>query len=661
MIDQQTIDRIFESADIVDVVSTFVQLKRRGSNWIGLCPFHDEKTPSFTVNPVKGIYKCFGCGKGGNAVTFIMEHEKLTYPEALRFLAKKYNIPIEESEEQNEERQQKKSLRDQLYHVHQLAHGFYVKQLWETDEGRSVGLGYFLERGMSENTIKTFGLGYSPADKTALIQYLLKNGIEETLIEQSGIGVRYGQTLVDRFHDRVIFPLQNITGRVIGFAGRILVKTDKAKYVNSPETLIYEKGKYLFGLYYSKNAIVKNAKAFLVEGYMDFLSLYESGITNVVAGSGTAFTSEQIKLLKRFTKHITLIYDSDAAGYNAAEKAAHALLFEDLDVSIVPLPAGEDPDSLAKKLMPGELQNYVSTNEQDFILYQLSKLPPADRMDPRQKRDAVNQLLQSVACIKDVILRSSYIQKIAAKLRVDESALSLEAHKLHLKLKEETLNRQARENLKLPSPTQGDETIENESSEDDRNITAVDPLVANAEAEYLRLLIEHGDKNVILTLNNDGHKEEIEINVAVQMIIESEEDGFEFSHPLYKKVFDFYKSLYKQNIDHHEIVKKIKTHNDAEFVNLYVSLTENNFQLSEKWKKEWHVEVTERDQFLERVFEHVVRSFKIVKINEKLEVLRKKLKETPQDSEDILFIIQEINKYENFKKEMTKSLGWTIL
>ncbi|MDR1129702.1 MAG: DNA primase, partial [Prevotellaceae bacterium] len=426
MIEHQTIERIINAADIVDVISDFVTLRRRGVNFIARCPFHDEKTPSFVVSPAKGLFKCFGCSKAGNAISFVMEHERLSYIEAIKYLGKKYGIEVKEKEQSQEEIIRNND-RESMLIVSSFANTFFSETLNNTEEGKAVGLSYFRERGLSKKIIDKFQLGYSPAKRTALSEAAVKAGYKEEFLVKTGLSIKRDEgSLYDRFSGRVIFPIHSLSGRVIAFGGRIL-KTDKktAKYLNSPDSDIYLKRNVLYGIYFSKQAISKLDKCYLVEGYTDVISLFSSGIENVVASSGTSLTEEQIKLISRFTENVTVLFDGDAAGIKASIRGIDMLLKHGLKIKIVLLPDGEDPDSFARKHNAEELRQFLDSAEQDFLSFKVNLLNEGVN-DPIKKAEVIHEIVNSIAVIPDLITRNVYIQKCSKILEIEESILSLE-------------------------------------------------------------------------------------------------------------------------------------------------------------------------------------------------------------------------------------------
>ena len=447
MIHKEDIDKIFEAAKVEEVVADYVTLKKRGANLIGLCPFHDEKTPSFYVSPVKGIYKCFGCGKGGHAINFVMEKEQMSYPDALRHLAKKYNIKIVEEEQSPEEQQEQRQLQDyreSLFVVSSFAQKTFTENLYNTDEGKSVGLGYFKERGFRDDIIQKFQLGYSINNRTVFTDNALANGYKFEYLVKSGLTIDFNKDeektseereatktakkYLDRFFARVMFPIHNISGRVIAFGGRTLL-TDKkvAKYINSPESEIYHKSDVLYGIYFAKNEIIKQDNCLLVEGYTDVISMHQAGVENVVASAGTSLTVEQILLIKRYTNNITILYDGDAAGIKASMRGINLILEKGLNVKVVLFPDGEDPDSYSKKVSSSELRDFILQHTKDFILFKADFLTDETINDPIKRKEAIGDMADSIVRISDAILRSDYIKKVSVKMGVDEENILIPA------------------------------------------------------------------------------------------------------------------------------------------------------------------------------------------------------------------------------------------
>ena len=442
MIDPKTVSRILDTAQIVDVVSDFVTLRRRGANYVGLCPFHDEKTGSFVVSPAKGIFKCFGCGKAGGPVHFIMEHEQLDYPGALRYLAKKYGIEIVEKELSAEEKQAQ-SERESLFAVNDWAARYFIDTLNNTEEGRSVGISYFRERGFTDETIRKFGLGYCPSEGSAMCRAALAHGFKAEFIEKTGVGLRRDNgAWYDRFRGRVIFPVHTLSGKVVAFGGRVLEKNDKtAKYVNSPESEIYSKSHELYGIYFAKQSIVKADRCFLVEGYTDVISMHQAGVTNVVASSGTSLTEGQIRLIHRFTPNITVLYDGDNAGIKASVRGIDMLLAEGMNVKVVLLPDGEDPDSYARGHNASDFIRFIDENQTDFIHFKVKLLKGEAGTDPIKRAQLVQDVVRSIALMPDNITRLVYTKECAEMLDMDEGTLANEVSRVRDAKRSEEMKR----------------------------------------------------------------------------------------------------------------------------------------------------------------------------------------------------------------------------
>lgn len=449
MIDRETVDRILDTADIVDVVSDFVSLRRSGANFKGLCPFHDEKTPSFMVSPAKQICHCFGCGKGGSPVNFVMEHEQMSYVEALRYLAKKYNIEIHEKELTNEEKAAQTE-RESMLVINEFAAQYFEEQLFNSEEGKDIGLSYFYERGFNDTTIKKFHLGYSPQDSKAFYTAATGKGYNKKYLFDVGLCIddRRGGGF-DRFHGRVMFPVMNIAGKIIAFGGRTLKKTkDVAKYFNSPESIVYVKNRELYGLFQSKRAIVKEDKCFLVEGYTDVISMHQAGIENVVASSGTSLTEGQIRAIHRFTKNVTVLYDGDPAGIKASLRGIDMLLAEGLNIKVLLLPEGEDPDSFARTHSASELKQFIADNETDFISFKVKILLEGTERDPIKRAAVIGDVVKSISVIPDAITRSIYAKECSIQLGIGEEVLLQDIKKNIIRLKEEAQKRREREKIR---------------------------------------------------------------------------------------------------------------------------------------------------------------------------------------------------------------------
>ena len=565
MIDQATIDKIMAATDIVDVVSDFVSLRRRGANYWGLCPFHDDKTPSFSVSQSKGVCKCFSCGKGGSAIHFIMEHEQLSYYEALKYLAKKYNIEIHEKELTDEEKQ-KRSDRESMFVINSFAQEFFSKSLLETDEGRSVGLAYFKERGFNEDIIRKFGLGYSPEKRDALALEAQKRGYKIDYLLKTGL-CREGQEgrIYDLFSGRVMFPVYSVSGKVVAFGGRILKSGVKiSKYFNSPESDIYHKSNELYGIYQAKRAIEKERCCYLVEGYTDVLSMHQSGIENVVASSGTALTHGQIRLIHRFTDNITVLYDGDAAGIKASLRGIDLILQEGLNIKVVLLPDGEDPDSFSKSQSAESFRRYIRAHETDFIRFKTQLLLDDAGEDPIKRAAIISNIVESISLIPDAIVRSVYVQECSRLLQIDEQVLLSELNNRRQKRAEQQSSRErysSTEERRSQSQPQATATPQaggttttvgtaSESGEappppslDDMPVSAIEPSdsllsqrvdcrspLDKYEREIVRYIVRYGYRNLFET--GEGSWQKVWEYIAEELSI----DNIELSNPLYRQM-----------------------------------------------------------------------------------------------------------------------------
>ncbi|MDP4189403.1 MAG: DNA primase, partial [Bacteroidota bacterium] len=499
MIDHATVEKIFDVANIVDVVQDFVSLKKRGVNYIGLCPFHNEKTPSFTVSPSKGIFKCFGCGKGGNAVTFIMEQEHLSYYEALLFLAKKYHIEVVEKELTAEEIQQKTEA-ESLLVLNSFAQKYFSDTLINHKEGKAIGMAYFKERGFREDIIDRFKLGYSLEQRDAFTQNAIKNGFKKDYLVKSGLTIQGENHSFDRFSGRVMFPIFGLSGKIIGFGGRTLKKDKQtAKYVNSPESEIYHKSKVLYGLYQARQAIVQHNKCYLVEGYADVISMHQVGIENTIASSGTSLTVDQIRLMKRFTPNVTILYDGDAAGIKASIRGIDMVLEEGLNVKVLLLPDGEDPDSFAQKHGASEFEQYIAQNESDFISFKIKLLLEDTQGDPIKKAGLIAEVVRSIAIIPDIITRSVYVRECAANLDVGEQVIYAEIAKIRRTKAEQKYGWQKTES--------GKKSQEPASSS---SIVISDPSEI-IEKDIIRLLLNYGNNILFVLKDEEGNAQQISV------------------------------------------------------------------------------------------------------------------------------------------------------
>ena len=645
MIDQGTIDRIYAAANIVEVVSDFVTLRKKGVNYQACCPFHNEKTPSFVVSPTKGLFKCFGCGKGGNAVTFVMEHEGMNYVDALKYVAKKYGIEVQERELTPEEVRRNDD-RESMMVVSSYAADWFREQLLQTDEGRSVGLSYFRQRGFSDATIAKFGLGYCPAAGDAFTQAALKAGYKEEFLIGTGLsGKKENGRYYDRFFGRVIFPIHSVSGRVTAFGGRTL-RTDKkvSKYLNSPESEIYHKSNVLYGLFFAKKAITQEDYCILVEGYTDVIQMHQSGVENVVASSGTSLTTEQIRLISRFTKNITVIYDGDAAGIKASLRGIDMILREGMNVRVVPLPPEDDPDSFAKSHSAAEVKEYIRTNEEDFISFKTRILLADAGNDPIRKAGLIGDIVASIAEIPDPIMRSLYIKECASNMGVEQGLLTSEVAKKRLS---HGSDEQTREFIRTQQQLEREERRETEELTLLHGVT-VGSSMEELEKELVKYLLKYGDRN----FDYKEGRTMVSLNVAEIIIGDLQANGLEFRNPRYRALYNRYVELYAERAEHggkepielHHFVN----HPDPDVCNAAVDiLTDSeNYPISKMWEK--HDVVVEREA--DRLADYVPRAvilYKSKAIESIIDELKKELKDDslPEDKlRDITYRITALNK-----------------
>ena len=534
MIDRETVDKILDAVDIVDVVSDFVHLRRRGANYIGLCPFHNEKTPSFSVSRSKGICKCFSCGKGGSAVNFIMEHEQMSYYEALKYLAKKYHIEVKERELTDKEKQEQ-SERENMLVVNEFAMKQFEDNMYNTDEGRNIGLGYFYERGFNDSIIKKFHLGYSMDNSTALYDAIKKHGFNPKYAVETGLCMHNERGYYDRFKGRVMFPVLNIAGKVIAFGGRTLKKDDRAKYVNSPESIIYKKSNELYGLFQAKRGIVNKDKCFLVEGYTDVLSMHQAGIENVVASSGTSLTEGQIRMIHRFTDNITVLYDGDAAGIKASLRGIDMLLAEGLNVKVLLLPDGDDPDSFAKKHSATEFQDYIAAHETDFIRFKTTILLEGLEDDPIKRAAAISDIVKSISVIPSNITRAVYTKECSDKFGIEEKVLVAEVAKAIRKAKETKEQRkpEPQEETTAPAETAPESTT---TSVPQEKQNPAEKLLKPFEREVARYIAKYGMCDFCDAYDITG--ENRKMSVIEYISTELGNDNMSFSVPAYQAIFE---------------------------------------------------------------------------------------------------------------------------
>lgn len=644
MIDQATIDRILDTAQIVDVVSEFVTLRRRGVNYIGLCPFHNEKTPSFSVSPSKGVCKCFSCGKGGNVVHFIMEHEQLSYYEALKWLAKKYNIEIKEKEMTQEEKQVQ-NLRESLFVVNQFAMEYFQEILEKNPDGQSIGMTYFRQRGFRDDIIKKFQLGYCTDQRDAFAQAALQKGYKAEFLEKTGLCYRKEDgSLRDRFWGRVIFPIHSLSGKVVAFGGRVLsaqTKNVQMKYVNSPESEIYHKSKELYGIYFAKQAIVRQDRCFLVEGYTDVISMHQSGVENVVASSGTALTPEQIRLIHRFTNNITVLYDGDMAGIKASLRGIDMLLEEGMNVKICLLPDGDDPDSFARKHNATDFQAFINNHEVDFIRFKTNLLLEEAGKDPIKRASLISSIVKSIAVIPEEIVRSVYIRECSRLLDMSEKVLTeatsqmvkqnienREKEQERKKLREERQQAIATNNAPESQPATQIPEQENISIQEAPAPVIPDsyqsfiPVEGNEnkvffqrEKSLIKMIIRYGEKVMCYVENEE--QEQVPYKVIEFIAASLKEDDLQFHSPLHRKILN--EAIVHENDSQFTSERFFLTHPDPEINKLAADMVSERYQLSKYHSKSQKIISDE-----ERLYELIPRLL----IDFKLSIVEEEMKHT---------------------------------
>lgn len=640
MIHKESILRILETAQIEEVVGDFVNLKKRGVNLLGNCPFHNEKTPSFTVSPSKGIYKCFGCGKAGNSLNFVMEHEKLSYPEALRYLAKKYNIEIIEDQTATEEDKELSQKKESLMLVSDWAKKVFAENLWETEMGKVIGLSYFKERGFREDIIKKFELGYSLDEWSNLTDRAEKEGYNKQYLLETGLSIfnEQKQSVYDRFRNRVMFPVHSISGRVIAFGGRILkTEANSPKYVNSPESEIYHKSNVLYGLYFAKKAIREFDNCYLVEGYTDVVSLHQSGIENVVASSGTSLTIDQIKLISRFSKNITILYDGDPAGIKASLRGIDMILEEGLDVKVVLFPEGHDPDSYVREVGATKFSEYVSSAQKDFIVFKTDLLLKDADKDPIKKAALIKDIIESIAKIPDNIKASLFIKECSALMEMEERILLSELNKLKLKkIKKENNQEDLVIREEEEKPTEQRRTEENNLSQ---------------EKEIARILVLYGDKAYI------DEEHELDTSIAHYILHVIDDVGIEFINEPYKSLIEICKNQLMA-----EIIPDTKfyvNHVDMNISSVAAELISIKYNISEKWK-EHDIHIPKEEHILKKVVDSALEHLQLKKLMNILSEIQKQIKEARTAEEEEKFL--EI--YQHTKKQVSvleKKLGLVVM
>lgn len=685
MIDQATIDRIMDAAQIYDVVSDFVTLRKRGVNYVGLCPFHDDKTPSFYVSPAKGLCKCFACGKGGNAVHFIMEHEQLTYPEALRFLAKKYGIEIKERELTGEEKAAQ-SERESLFVVNQWANDYFRRTLRQTEEGRNIGMAYFRSRGFRDDIIEKFQLGYCTESHDAMAREALSKGYKKEYLMKTGLCYETDDhRLRDRFWGRVIFPVHTLSGKVVAFGGRVLAaatKGVKVKYVNSPESEIYHKSNELYGMYQAKQAIVKQDRCYLVEGYTDVISMHQSGVENVVASSGTALTTQQIKMIHRFTNNLTVLYDGDAAGIKASLRGIDMLLEEGMNIKVCLLPDGDDPDSYARKHNSTEFQDFIKEHETDFIRFKTNLLMEDAGQDPIRRAELISNIVQSISVIPEAIVRDVYIKECAQLLHVEDRLLVSEVAKRREKEAERKAEQRERERRRttadapatasetaapdgIPAP-QADDLPPEAAAQTPPSAETVDNYISFIPQEgkegqefyryerlILQMVVRYGERVMCNVPDEEG--KEIPVTVIEFVVADLQQDDLAFHNPLHRRMLaEAAEHLHDEGFraEHYFVA-----HPDPVISRLSTELISDRYQLSKYHYKSQKI-VTDEERLYELV-PLLTTNFKYAIVGEELKHMMRALQDpaVAHDEAQCNALMKRYSELREVQSLMAKRLG----
>ena len=678
MIPQETVNKILDSAQIVDVVGDFVTLKKRGANHIACCPFHNEKTPSFSVSASKGIYKCFGCGKSGTAVGFVMEHENMSYTEALKYLAKKYHIEVVEKEETAEEIAQRQR-HESLMLVSEFAGKFFQESM-NTPEGQNIAYQYFRSRGLEDATIRNYGLGWAPLSRKALSEAARAAGYKEEFLIETGLSIKYDDgRLVDRFYDRVIFPIHSVSGRVIAFGGRTL-KTDKsvAKYVNSPETEIYVKSRSLYGIYFAKNEISRQDRCILVEGYLDVLSMHQLGIKNVVASSGTSLTVEQVRLIKKFTNNITIIYDGDGAGIKAALRGIGLVLKEGMNVKIVLLPDGQDPDDFAKKHSLEEVQDHIAQNEQDFINFKTDLLLGEAGNDPIKRANLINDIADTIALIPDAVIRAVYVRTCADRFEIDERIMADRVSKTRTDMivADEKQRERERQRAVVPQdmggvdvpPPMPDDYYPGEygmpemdvpvqmpppAAVQEGPIVINEPYLAPCEKELLGFILEEGCTELQFDVDSKYYVEGEEINVAEFIDGTLAEDEEDFVNQSYRKVYDEYFRMYDEGLTQQQMQARLLNSMDPEIAAVAKELLIEKYQIT---VKNYEQSLTATSTRLVQYIPKTLLAYHCKKVELILKGLTAELT-TERDPDRQIEILAKISDYNRARTRLNNELG----
>ena len=667
MIDRPTIDRIMDAANIVDVISEFVSLRKRGTSYTGLCPFHDDRTPSFSVSPSKGVYKCFACGKAGNVVNFIMEHEQMTYPDALKWLANKYHIEVKEKELTPEEKAAQTE-RDSLFIVNEWAAKYFQQQLSDTEEGKTIGLRYFRGRGFRDDIIQRFQLGFAPSHRQAMSDEAVRKGYKKEFLVKTGLcGKRDDGSTYDRFAGRVIFPWIGVGGKVTAFGGRLLDARTKGvsqKYVNSPDSDIYHKDHELYGIFQAKKAIVKEDRVFMVEGYTDVISMHQCGIENVVANSGTALSIHQIKLLRRFTQNIVLLYDGDEAGIHAAMRGTDMLLAERMNVKVLLLPDQEDPDSFARKHTAEDFRKYIEENQTDFIEFK-TRVTLKGVTDPIKRSKAITDIIKSISVIPDPIVRATYVQDCAQRIGYDERTLINQMNHFIRADREQWVKERQREAERQQAGQQGtasstpplDQTEHQAGPNIPTRLVPRQPLATvdkNAQLERMiaELVVRYGDTIIYHDVKNETDGSTMNINLAQYLYYDLSTDEMTLQNPLYNQILI---EAVEHSADTDFAAEKYFTkHADCHISSEAASLASDAVQLTKS------LQLNRDEEFLRNQAVHIVLDYKLYRVENRLKTLRKQLGQVQDQADRMMAVIMEIREEEELRNKIAKKLGNNI-
>lgn len=674
MIPRNTVDKILDAAHVEEVVGEFVTLKKRGTNLLGLCPFHGEKTPSFTVSPVKGIYKCFGCGKAGNSVNFVMDHLQLSYPEALKWLAKKYGIEVVEKEITPEEREQQTE-RESMLIVMQYAQRYFSETMMSTDEGKSIGLGYFKERELRDDIIAKFQLGYSLEERNAFTIAAVKAGYMPKYLANTGMSIvsnRYVEgkeltqnDLFDRYAGRVMFPIQDDGGRVVAFGGRTL-STDKktAKYINSPETDIYNKSKILYGLWLGKKAIQNADSCYLVEGYMDVIAMHQAGIENVVASSGTSLTVEQIKSIHRFTKNIIVLYDGDEAGQKASNRAIPLLLEEGMNVRLLTFPDNDDPDSFSRKVTNQEFHDYLKNNTDDFLFFKAKKLKNETQNDPIKRAGVIKDIVENISLVPDTIIRSVYIKECSSIMEIEEVILQQEVNKIRRKSGSKQQGQSSQTQQAASSPYNYEssseelayiETLEktSEKAEEEKNLFNFD----SEEEKMLIIMIKFGKMMVTIPAeDNDDVEHELPMPLGQYIVFELWRDEIMFENPIHKIVLDEY--IEQLRLEHLPDLEHFMRSENPVISSFIINHVIDRYEVSDKWKN-FGVTVPKEIDNAKKDAVRCITSLRSRKLNQLIQEKQLALKTV--SFEESIALLEELKHLDDLKRKVNKLLGREVI